>query len=163
MSAKQTDLVVTAMITKTLHDQPVLRVIGSLPCPPGAVGAAIAQVDQARRRQGLAQAGPPYFSCGPDERGAARWETGIPVSRPGTRDGRVEPGVLPGGEVASVYYQGNYMAPGREAAVDACLLREIETAGLTPAGDPRWVYLTAPEHTPDPENHYSEVICPVTG
>jgi effector-binding domain-containing protein len=69
---------------------------------------------------------------------------------------------VPGGEVASIYFQGNYMAPGREAAVNAYLLREIEAAGLRPAGNPRWVYLSAPEHTPDPENHYSEVVWPVT-
>jgi hypothetical protein len=28
--------------------------------------------------------------------------------------------------------------------------------GPRPAGDPRWIYLSAPERTPDPEDHYSE-------
>lgn len=163
MSAEQADLAVTSMTTKTLTDQPVLRVTGIWPCRDGEVATAIEEVNQARQRQGLAQAGPPYWSCAPGGKSSpGRWEAGIPVGRPGTTDGRVEPGVLPGGEVASIYYQGNYMAPGREAAVDAYLLREIGAAGLAPAGDPRWIYLTAPEQTPDPENHYSEVICPVT-
>lgn len=158
----QDDLIVTAMVTKALHDQPVLRITGGLPCQDGEVSAALAEADQARQRQGLAMAGPPYFTCGPDEADAVRWEAGIPVGRPGVPDGRVESGVLPGGEVASIYFRGNYMAPGREAAVDDYLRREIEAAGLQPAGSPRWIYLTAPDRTPDPEDHYPEVVWPVT-
>jgi hypothetical protein len=46
-------------------------------------------------------------------------------------------------------------------AVVAYLRAQIEAANLEPAGDLRWIWLTPPKDTPDPEEHYTELRWPV--
>lgn len=69
--------------------------------------------------------------------------------------------MLPGGEVASIYFTGDYMDPAKGAAVQEYLREQMEAAGVGPAGPLRWVYQTAPALTPDPENHYTELHWPI--
>ncbi|MBO0713118.1 MAG: GyrI-like domain-containing protein [Acidimicrobiales bacterium] len=161
---KQTNLRMTSMVRKTLKDQPVLRVRGVWDVEKGEanpIGQALSEIDAAIERQGLNLAGPPYWICpdGTDERGGWRWEAGVPVSQAGVGDGRVDAAVLPGGEVASIYYRGGFERAGE---VNAYLRGEIEAAGLTPEGEVRWIGLTDPAEVSDPEDHYSELVWPVT-
>lgn len=158
MSTQQTNVNVTAIVRKTLSDQPVLCVRSTRTDGPAA-GEAIGEAAQARVDQGLASAGPPYLTS--VESGG--WEAGVPVDREGVPQGRVIPAVLPGGEVVSAYFAGNIYDVEQVEAVIANLRTQIEAVGLEPAGPLRWIYLTAPELTPDPENHYTELHWPVSG
>lgn len=150
----------TAMVVKTLRDQPVLRIRRTArpeDCDPGG---DIDKVFHVVNLQGLTQAGPPYFSAGePDDEGRRSMESGIPVGLAGVADGEVEAGVLAGGDVASLLYRGRY--EGIDTAYRQ-LWKSIQEAGLRPAGEPRDVYLTSPAATPDPENYLTEVLWPVT-
>lgn len=154
MATPQVNLSVTSLVRKTLRDQPVLCVRGG---PGGNVSEALEEAWQAQLRQGLASAGPPYTFY--VEGG---WEAGVPVDRAGEAEGRVVPSVLPGGEVASVYWTGNYCDRGKVDAVIAYLRTQIQAAGLQPVGDLRWIWLTAPKDTPDPDKHYTELHWPVS-
>jgi DNA-binding transcriptional MerR regulator len=151
----------SSMVVKTLRDQAVLRiqwVLSEDDCDPGR---NIADVFATLQRQRLTQAGPPYWSCAePDDDGVRHVEVGIPVNKPGAAEGRVEPAVLPGGDVAAIFYRGPYQ--GIEAAYRE-LWAEMEAAGMTPSGDPRDVYLTSPQATPDPEDYFTEVVWPIKG
>lgn len=158
MSTQQTNVNVTSIVRKTLSDQPVLCVRSTQTDGPAA-GEATAEAAEAMARQGLASAGPPYMTS--VESGG--WEAGVPVDRAGIPEGRVIPAILPGGEVASAYFTGNYWDPDKVEAVIANLLAQIESAGLEPAGPLRWIWLTAPELTSDPDNHYTELHWPVRG
>jgi hypothetical protein len=162
MSTQQAHVNVTAIVRKTLSDQPVLCVRSTQTehtetdwC---AVGEAIGEAWQALERQGLASAGPPYTRFHP-----GGWEAGVPVDRAGISEGRVVPAVLPGGDVASAYFAGNFWDTEKFEAVIANLRTHIKAAGIEPAGALRWTWLTAPELTPDPDNHYTELHWPVKG
>ncbi|GAB3423659.1 GyrI-like domain-containing protein [Flindersiella endophytica] len=156
MSTQAINVNVTAIVRKTLSDQPVLCVRSTETDGPAA-GEAIAEAWAAREHQGLESAGPPYLTSA--ETGG--WEAGVPVATTGVPEGRVVPGVLPGGEVASAYYAGSIYDSEQVEAVVANLRTQLEAAGLEPAGPLRWIYLTDPEQTPDPGNHYTELHWPV--
>lgn len=158
MSTQQTNVNVTSIVRKTLSDQPVLCV-RSTETEIGAIGDALGEAWQARERQGLASAGPPYTLF----LESAGWEAGVPVDRAGVPEGRIIPAVLPGGEVASAYFSGNIWDWEKVEAVIANLQTQLEAAGLEPAGPLRWIWLTDPALTPDPENHYTELHWPVRG
>lgn len=150
----------TAMVMKTLRDQPVLRIRRVARPEDCDVAADIDSVFQVLNRQGLTQAGPPYFSAGePDDEGRRRIESGIPVGQVGADDGEVEAAMLPGEDVASVLYRGRY--DGIDAAYRQ-LWKSIEATTLRPAGEPRDVYLTSPAATPNPDDYLTEVLWPVT-
>src|SRR5262245_856708 len=78
----------TAMVVKTLRDQPVLRVrrpVREEDCNPGRDLNAVLGVLLA---EGLLQAGPPYFSHPEADREGVAWtEAGIPVHRAGVGEG----------------------------------------------------------------------------
>lgn len=151
----------TAMVVKTLRDQPVLRIRRATRPENCDVSADIDSVFRVVNLQGLTQAGPPYFSAGePDEDGLRQIESGIPVGPAGVTDAEIEAAVLAGGDVASVLYRGRYDGIG---AAYRRLWQSIEGAGLLPTGDPRDVYLTSPNATPDPEDYLTEVLWPVAG
>lgn len=159
-----TQLRVTSMSRKVLQEQPVLRIRGTWDMQgdePNPISPAIGEIDAVIERGSLNVAGPPYWIC-PDgiaDNGAWRWEAGFPVGDPGTDDGRVEAAMLPGGEVASIYYAGRFE---RGPEVHAYLRAQIEAAGLQPEGEPRWIGLTDPAIISSPDEHYSELIWPVT-
>jgi effector-binding domain-containing protein len=155
MSRQQPNVNVTSIVRKTLSDQPVLCV-RSTQTEIGVIGEALDEASHAQERQGLASAGPPYTLFLD-----AGWEAGVPVDQAGTSDGRVIPATLPGGDVASAYFAGNVFDWEKVEAVVANLRAQIEAAGLEPASPLRWIWLTAPELTPDPDNHYTELHWPV--
>ena len=168
MSTQQTKVNVTAIVRKTLGDQPVLCVRSNRADGP-AVGEAIGAAAQAMESQGLVSAGPPYtvfgeeLSPGHQQPEPDGWEAGLPVDRAGVAEGQVVPGVLRGAEVASAYFTGDWADPEKVEAVIANLRAQIGAAGLRPAGPLRWIWLTDPTVTPDPDNHYTELQWPVTG
>jgi len=60
------------------------------------------------KKQGIEPAGPPFLRYHViDMEGDMDIEVGIPVKKPMSGDGRVCPGVLPGGRYASLIYIGN--------------------------------------------------------
>lgn len=149
----------TAMVVKTLGDQPVLRIRRTIRPEDCNPAADIEEVFHILNRQGLKQAGPPYFSAGePDDHGCSTTESGIPVNAPGQREGEVEAAVQRGGDVASLLYRGPY--EGIEAAYRQ-LWTEIDEQGFRPTGEPRDSYLTSPDATPDPDDYLTEVIWPI--
>jgi effector-binding domain-containing protein len=166
MSTQQTNVNVTSIVRKTLSDQPVLCVRSTGPDGP-PVGEAIGESFQAMEHQGLASAGPPYtvfseeLSPGHQQPEPDGYEAGVPVDRAGVPAGRVVPAVLPGGEVASAYFAGNWADIEKVEAVIANLRTQIEAAGLELAGPLRWIWLSDPTITPDPDNHYTELHWPV--
>lgn len=157
MSTQHPNVNVTAIVRKTLSDQPVLCV-RSNETEVGVIGDGLDEAAQAMERQGLTSAGPPYTLFL-----ESSWEAGVPVDRAGVPEGRVVPAFLPGGEVASAYFAGNIWEWENVEAVVANLRTQIEAAGLEPAGPLRWIWLTDPAVTPDPENHYTELSWPVRG
>jgi DNA-binding transcriptional MerR regulator len=162
MSTEQRHAQVFPMVLKRLYDQHVLRIRYIWrESETHDVGQEIAEVFASLQTQGLGMTGPPYFSCSaPDDEGARRVEVGIPVEHEGAAEARVESGTQAGSKVATTHYQGPYDGIG---AAYRHLWVEIENAGLTPNGDPREVYLTSPDNTPDPRNYFTEVVWPVTG
>ena len=143
MSTQQKNVNVTAIVRKTLRDQPVLCV-RSTQTEIGVIGEALDEVSQARERQGVDSAGPPYTLF----LESAGWEAGVPVDRAGAPEGRVIPAVLPGGEVASAYFSGNIWEWENVEAVVANLRAQLEAAGLEPAGPLRWIWLSDPGRHP---------------
>lgn len=154
---------VTPMERKTLPDQPVMRIHWALPddsTEEYPLGTCYEEISQVIARQGLTAAGAPYCLGYEDaEDGMSRGEAGIPVVTAGVADGRVEPGALPGGEVASILYTGPSGASADAAAVTRSLWLQIESAGLIAHGNPRWVYVSEPDLPP--EQHVSEFIWPI--
>jgi DNA-binding transcriptional MerR regulator len=148
---------VTPMVLKTLREQPVLRIRATKRVGE-PVGSAIAEVFETILRQGRVMVAPPYFSGSEPDEGIAPFEAGIPVDSPGLAEGRVEPGVLGGGEVATTLYRGPYQGL---AVAYRELWAQIEAAQLSPNGDPREVYLTSPDATPNPDDYLTEVVWPV--
>lgn len=151
------------MIRKVLHDQPVLRIRGTWDMPGGTnpIPAALGEIDTVIEHQGLNLAGPPYWICSNSvvDSGGWQWEAGVPVNQPGVDEGRVAATILPGGEVASIYYQGPFE---QAEAVHAYFRGEIEAAGLQPDGEVRWIGLTDPARVSSPDEHYSELNWPVS-
>ena len=124
---------------------------------PDAIGGAIGEVEAAMREAGVGLAGPPfarYLAFGP----TIRAEIGFPVQRPAPQVGRVGPGRLPGGRIASIVHLGSY--DGLHETY-AHLTRWLGELGLRPTG-PLWeVYWSDPEEQPDPTSWRTEIFAPV--
>lgn len=113
------------------------------------MGPSIGELMAALASQGIAPAGPIFshhFRMDPDQ---FDFEIGIPVSKPVTASGRVQPGELPARTVASTVYHGGYEGLGTawgefEAWIGA--------NGHTPAADLWESYESGPESSPDPAN-----------
>jgi effector-binding domain-containing protein len=148
----------SAMVGKTLWDQPVLRIrkpVRAEDCNPSKDFDAVLTVLVS---EGLLQAGPPYFTHPHPDRDGVQWtESGIPVNRAGAGGDDVEAAVQPGGDVATAVYYGPFSGL---ADAHRQLRQQIEAAGLKPGPAAREVYHTAPEDT-DPANHVTELIWPL--
>jgi effector-binding domain-containing protein len=124
---------------------------------PGAIGAAVGEVEAAMREAGVALAGPPfarYLAFEP----RIRAEIGFPVRRPAPHVGRVFPGRLPGGRVASIVHIGPY--DGLEHTY-GLMHRWLAELGLRPTG-PMWeVYWSDPVAEPDPATWRTEIFTPI--
>jgi effector-binding domain-containing protein len=124
---------------------------------PNAMAAAIGEVEVAMRAAGVDLAGPPfarYLAFEP----RIRAEIGFPVRRPAPHVGRVLPGRLPGGRVASIVHVGSYEGLEHTYAVMHRWLAEL---GLAPSG-PIWeVYWSDPGAEPDPGTWRTEIFAPI--
>jgi effector-binding domain-containing protein len=109
------------------------------------------------RQAGVDLAGAPfarYLSFGD----RIRAEIGFPVMRPAPDIGRVVPGRLPGGRVASIVHVGSY--DGLEQTY-GLLTRWLAELGLQATG-PLWeVYWSDPEVETDPATWRTEIFAPV--
>ncbi len=161
LTAPAVDL--TPMELQKLPDQPVMLIRWTLPDDSAEeypLAAYYDEISQVIKQQGLTVVGAPYC-LGYDDAGdgSSRGEAGIPVETAGVPAARVEPGILPGGEVASTRYTGSSSASADGAAVTRGLWLQIEAAGLIADGSPRWSYLSEPELPP--AQQVSEFIWPV--
>ena len=125
-----------------LPEQPVAVVHGRIEVSEvaGFLGAAFAEVFRVVGAQGLAPAGPPFGRFHPMN-GTFDVEAGVPVTRAITPAGRVAPGVLLGGPVATVVHRGDYGAIG--PAYQA-LSRWVDEHGYETVGRPWESYLDGP-------------------
>lgn len=124
-----------------------------------AMGPAIQEVLAAVAAQGLAPAGPLFahhFRMHPE---TWDFEVGVPVAKPITAAGRVEPGTLPAATVARNVYQGGYDGLG---AAWGELGRWIEQEGHAPAENLWESYVAGPESSPDPASWRTELNRPLT-
>lgn len=125
---------------------------------PAAIGDAIREIEARMAEAGVDVAGPPfvrYLSFGPLRILA---EIGCPVRRPAPHLGRVFPGQLPGGRVASVIHVGPYE---ELEATYVRLQRRLDEAGVAGTG-PMWeVYWSDPEVEPDPATWRTEILVPL--
>jgi effector-binding domain-containing protein len=85
-------------------------------------------------------------------------EAGFPVAERIPGSGDIVAGELAGGREAVALHVGPF---GEVGPVYEALFKWIAEQGLTPAGQPREVYLTDPGAEPDPAKYRTEVICPV--
>lgn len=124
---------------------------------PAAIGTAVGEVEAAMREAGVALAGPPfarYLAFEP----RIRAEIGFPLQRPAPHVGRVYPGRLPGGRVASIVHIGSF--DGLEQTY-GLMHRWLAELGLRPTG-PIWeVYWSDPEVEPDPATWRTEIFAPL--
>ena len=133
----------------------------SISMPPAgiseALGGAFGEVAGAMERAGVGLAGPPftrYRAFGP----VIEAEAGFPVMRPAPDVGRVHPGQLPGGRVASIVHIGPYDT--LEATYNV-LTQRLAAMGHQPIG-PMWeIYWSDPEAEPDPATWRTEILVPI--
>jgi effector-binding domain-containing protein len=124
---------------------------------PAAIGVVVGEVEAAMHEAGVPLAGPPfarYLAFEP----RIRAEIGFPVLRAAPCVGRVLPGRLPGGRVASIVHIGSF--DGLEHTY-AQMHRWLAELGLRPTG-PLWeVYWSEPEAEPDPATWRTEIFAPI--
>lgn len=124
------------------------------------LGGAFGEVMQAISAAGGFPAGPPFarydFVEVPQGEAPETFvvEAGFPVNAPLERNGRVEPGVLPGGPVAVTTHVGSY---DTVSAAYQAIERRIAQEGMVPAGAPWESYLDDPSQVPEP---HTEVVWP---
>jgi effector-binding domain-containing protein len=85
-------------------------------------------------------------------------ETCIPVEHGVPARGRIRPGELAAGTIASTVHEGPYDDMG--AAFDA-VWSWIEAEGHEPAGPPRDVVLVGPDQTDDPAEFRTAIVYPI--
>ena len=117
---------------------------------PEFLGSAFGEVGAVLARQSVFPAGPPFgryrmLADGFDV------EAGFPTTGEVAPDGRVEPLVLPGGDIAETVHIGSY---SDISAAYTAVLSWLEGEGREPAGAPWEIYLDAPD-VPDPRT----VVC----
>lgn len=114
------------------------------------LAGAYAEIIQAVQAQSVAPAGPP-FARYRDAGDAFEVTAGIPVAAGITAQGRVRPGELPGGEVATTLHRGSYegLAGAFHAVIDW-----ITSQGRVIAADPWESHLDGPE-VPEPRT----IVC----
>lgn len=134
----------TYEITVENRDETTVAVVGATVHPDqiaAFIGPVFGEVLAALSAQQLTPTGPPFarYHMAGDE-----WDVvaGFPTSGPVAPVGRVKPGTLPGGTVATTMHVGSYegLAGAYQAATDW-----IEAEGLTVTGDPWEFYLDPPQ------------------
>lgn len=125
---------------------------------PKTIGEAMCEIEAHLTEAGVEIAGPPfvrYLGFGP---GPLKAEIGFPVLRPAPHVGRMYPGRLPGGRVASIVHIGPYETLEQTYGKLQAWLAE---AGIQGTG-PMWeVYWSDPEAEPDPATWRTEILLPL--
>jgi effector-binding domain-containing protein len=127
-----------------VHDLVALDGIASF------LGEAFGEVSGALARQGLFPAGPPFARYQVVESGFDV-EAGFACSGRARAEGRVEPVVLPGGEIAETVHVGAY---DEVSAAYTAVMHWLTDNGRVPVGDPWELYLDDPS-VPEPRT----VVC----
>ncbi|MBF5042954.1 GyrI-like domain-containing protein [Aggregicoccus sp. 17bor-14] len=127
---------------------------------PQIMGPAVQELMAAVKAQGAGPAGPLFahhLRMSPD---TFDFELGLPVTRPVTPVGRVQPGALPATRVARTVYRGPYEGLGGAwGEFRAWIAQQGHTAteGL-------WeCYVSGPEASPDPSQWRTELNQPLVG
>lgn len=135
----------------------IVRATATMADVKSVIGDAFAEVVAACEKAGVGIAGPPfvrYLGWG----GTIDMEVGFPVLRPAPTIGRVGPGQLPGGSIASIVHVGPYeMLHITYAKLQAW----FETTGRTPGGVMWEVYWSDPEAERDPATWRTEILQPI--
>lgn len=125
---------------------------------PGAIPAALIDVQRCAGESAVGLAGPPfvrYLEWGPER---VVVDIGFPVVRPSPTIGDVRPATLPGGTVASIVHVGPYEGI---AATYGRLRDWLVATGHGELG-PMWeVYWTDPASEPDPSTWRTEIVVPL--
>lgn len=122
------------------------------------IGEYLNEVWRHVQRQGGRPVGPPFTRYHAVDGHRIDLEAGLPVQSALPGEGRVQPGELPGGEVAVTTHVGPYegLATAGEALAAWTWAQGREAAGLN------WeVYVTDPGMEPDPANWRTEVVKPL--
>ena len=138
----------TAIIRLTIPREEIRNVMG-----PG-IGELIAAI----AAQSIAPAGPIFSHHLRMDPAIFDFEIGVPVSKPVTPVGRVQPSQLPATKVARTVYRGPYEGLG-PAWGEFCAW--ISANGYTPAPDLWENYVTGPESSPDPATWRTEFNRPL--
>lgn len=153
-----------------IRDEPRRRtavVRGSLPPSeiPAFMHEALPAAFEAVGGAGFVPGGPPfsrYFAFGPE---GVELESGVTIAEvPGGPErafdgaGRVQPGELPGGQVAVAWHVGPY---DTIAETYERLMSWVAEQGREPAGAMWEVYWTDPSEEPDPATWRTEVLVPL--
>lgn len=107
---------------------------------------------------GVQPAGPPFARYYDANDQVVDFDAGLPVAAPVSPMGRVQPGVLPGGECAATWHVGPYETL-RQAYV--ALEGYMRDNNREPAEAPWEVYWTDSGEEPDPARWRTEVIWPI--
>lgn len=121
------------------------------------LGKILPAVFEAITRQGIVASQPPFvrYLAMDMNNGTLEFEAGIPVATPFTDAPPVHAGVLPGGEVASLWHIGPYQDLGAShERLDAWIAAQGRQQG-----EGRWeVYWTDPGEEPDAAKWRTEVL-----
>lgn len=143
---------------ESLEDQPtaVLRTSLAVADIPAFLGRAYMATSATLAKAEAGPAGPPFARYHVVGDGRFEVEAGFPATKPIAPDGEVQPGTLPGGDVATTMYIGPY--EGMEPAY-AALNSWIAERG-EPAGDPWEIYYDDPDDVPDPASWRTRIVAP---
>jgi effector-binding domain-containing protein len=143
-----------------LHPREVATVRVAVPMAelPTAMGEAIGEIESRMAEAGVGIAGPPFARYLSFQPARIEADIGCPVLRPAPHVGRVFPGQLPGGRVASIVHVGPYET--LEHTYEH-LQRWLGDAGVQGTG-PMWeVYWSDPGAEPDPSTWRTEILVPL--
>ena len=146
----QTTSQLTAVIRLTIPREEIRNMMG-----PG-IGELMAAI----ATQGIAPAGPVFSQHFKMDPKIFDFEIGVPVAKPVSPAGRVQPGQLPATMVARAVYHGTYEGLGPAwGEVHAW----IAANGHTPAPNLWECYVAGPESSPDPAEWRTELYQPLIG
>jgi DNA-binding transcriptional MerR regulator len=146
---------------KDLEEQPTLTVRSRVARSDldRTISKSINAVADHLQALGQRSAGPPFTICpDADEQDMLDVEIGWPTRERIRGSGEVESRALPAGRAAWAIHRGPYEAlPGAYRA----LYEWIDAQGLEAVGDPREIYYTDPDETPDPADYVTGIVWPV--
>jgi effector-binding domain-containing protein len=122
------------------------------------MGPGIQEVMTTLAAQGIPPAGPWFTHHLRMDPATFDFEICVPVSRPVTPAGRVQPGELPAAKVARTVYRGPYEGLG---AAWGELMAWIAANGHTPREDLWECYVAGPESSADPADWRTELNRPL--